>query len=90
MAYVVVVCAMLNGAAMVGVGYYLWKYWNEVPQMVQTSIQDEVRRQDDRIEKRQQRAAGPSQDGNGTVAADANDLGGAVSGIRAGRPTRRG
>ena len=62
MAYVVVVFALLNTAALLAVGWYLRECWRDLPQYVSTAIQDEVRKQDDRIEKRLARAVG--QDGD--------------------------
>jgi len=52
MAYVVVVFCMLNALALGAVGYYLRECWKDLPTYVGTAIQDEVRKQDDRIEKR--------------------------------------
>jgi len=62
MAYVVVVFAIINVAALLGVTYFLWWVGRDYATIVQTAVQDEVRRQDDRIEKRLARAAGPSED----------------------------
>jgi len=52
MAYVVVVFCMLNALALGAVGWYLRECWRDLPTYVGTAIQDEVRKQDDRIEKR--------------------------------------
>lgn len=83
MAYVVVVFAMINAIALLATGYYLRETWRELPMYVSTSIQDEVRKQDDRIEKRLAKAHPP-------VGNDAESLGAASSdGIRSGVPLRR-
>jgi len=52
MAYVVVVFCLLNTLALGAVGWYLRECWRELPTYVGTAIQDEIRKQDDRIEKR--------------------------------------
>jgi len=52
MGYVVVVLALINTLALAAVGYYLRECWRDLPTYVGTAIQDEVRKQDDRIEKR--------------------------------------
>lgn len=52
MAYVVVVFCMINALALGAVGWYLRECWRDLPTYVGTAIQDEVRKQDDRIEKR--------------------------------------
>ncbi len=62
MAYVVVVFAMINAAALGAVGWWLWRLGDALPILVETVIQEEVRKQDDRIEKRVQRAQGQSED----------------------------
>jgi len=82
MGYVVVVFAIINSAALLAVGWYLRECWRELPMYVSTAIQDEVRKQDDRIEKRLSRASGPTQEGPETV------RDGAVR-LQAGRPFNR-
>jgi len=52
MGYVVVVFCLMNTAALLAVGWYLRECWRDLPGYVGTAIQDEVRKQDDRIEKR--------------------------------------
>jgi len=52
MAYVVVVFCMLNALALGAVGWYLREWMRDLPMVVGAAIQDEVRKQDDRIEKR--------------------------------------
>ena len=83
MAYVVVVFCMLNVLALGAVGYYLRECWRDLPTYVGTAIQDEVRKQDDRIEKRlakREEAAGSAQ------GIETNHDG---SGPRVGQPFRR-
>jgi len=83
MGYVVVVFAIINGAALVGLGAYLWYVWRDLPIYVGTAIQDEVRKQDDRIEKRlAKREEAPGNDAGMTNI-------GATDGMRAGQPWRR-
>jgi len=84
MAYVVVVFAMINTAALLAVGWYLRECWKDLPMYVSTAIQDEVRKQDDRIEKRAQRARGQEEDDLPT-AVD----GKSSTGIQPGRSYRR-
>ncbi len=82
MGYVVVVLCLINASALVVVGWYLREGWRELPMYVSTAIQDEVRKQDDRIEKRLARSAEPA----GTeVRSDPTP----IDGIRAGVPLRR-
>lgn len=82
MGYVVVVFCLINTAALVAVGWYLRECWRELPMYVSTAIQDEVRKQDDRIEKRLARASEPA----GT---DERPAPTPVDGMRAGQPMRR-
>ena len=84
MAYVVVVFAIINTAAIGAMAWWLMHLYKDFPTMVEAVIQDEVRRQDDRIEKRAQRASGPAEDAVPT-AVD----GQRPSRVEAGRPTRR-
>jgi len=82
MGYVVVVFAIINAAALLGVGYFLRELWRDLPNYVGTAIQDEVRKQDDRIEKRLAKAIAPAGNGEGPPVA-------ATDGMRAGVPWRR-
>ena len=81
MGYVVVVFAIINAAALLAVGYYLRECWRELPEYVSTAIQDEVRKQDDRIEKRLAKAITPVGSDEGPVSIK--------DGIRAGVSVRR-
>jgi len=84
MGYVVVVFCLINTAALLAVGWYLRECWRDLPNYVGTAIQDEVRKQDDRIEKRlAKREESPGSDA-GTV----SNIG-ATDGMRAGQPWRR-
>ena len=60
MGYVVVVFAIINSAALLAVGWYLRGIYRELPMYVGTAIGDEVRKQDDRIEKRLERRERPA------------------------------
>lgn len=62
MGYVVVVFAIINSAALVAVAWYVSQLWRELPNFVATAIGDEVRKQDDRIEKRLERRERPAED----------------------------
>ena len=83
MAYVVVACVVVNVVALALIALFFWGIAQDYPRMVQTAIEDEVRRQDDRIEKRIARATDTPRtdpDAIGTVPTD---------GLRAGMPYRR-
>jgi len=80
MGYVVVVFAIINTAALVAVGWYLRECWRDLPMYVSTAIQDEVRKQDDRIEKRLERRERPTEEAPETIIDGA---------MRVGRPYRR-
>ena len=83
MGYVVVACVVINVVALGLIALFFWGIAQDYPRMVQSAIEDEVRRQDDRIEKRVARAAdthGTDPDAIGTVPTD---------GLRAGMPYRR-
>jgi len=83
MGYVVVVFAMVNVAAILAVGYYLRILWRELPMYLTTAIQDEVRKQDDRIEKRVAKIKDPAVNAP-------EELGiGPTDGLIVGRPYRR-
>jgi len=84
MGYVVVVLAIINTAALVAMGVVLFYITKDMPGWVETAIQDEVRRQDDRIEKRAQRASGQEAD---MVPTAVDGL--SSTRVRAGQPTRR-
>lgn len=83
MAYVVVVFAVINVTALGLIAFFFWGIARDYPRMVQTAIEDEVRRQDDRIEKRIARAA----DAVGTD--PEAERTGSTDGLRAGMPYRR-
>ena len=83
MAYVVVVFCMLNALALGAVGWYLRECWRDLPNYVGTAIQDEVRKQDDRIEKRLARAKEQEETDPDTVGTLMTD------GLRPGQPFRR-
>ena len=83
MAYVVVVFAIMNSAALAGVAWWLWTFQRDLATQVQTAIQDEVRRQDDRIEKRLARTEGTVRDSDANTRDPTDGL------IQAGRPVRR-
>lgn len=63
MGYVVVVFAIINSAALIALALIVAWIYRELPMYVSTAIQDEVRKQDDRIEKRVAKAA----ESSGTV-----------------------
>ena len=83
MDYVVVVFAMINAAAIGGFTWWLVRLGREYPIIVETVIQDEVRKQDDRMEKRVARAQGQSEDSKPTEYSEDG------VGVVAGRPMRR-
>jgi len=62
MAYVVVVFTIINSAALVWVAFILLGVIQDLPAIVESAILEEIRKQDDRIEKRHQRAQGPAED----------------------------
>ncbi len=62
MGYLFTVLTLINLAAILAVGYYLRGMYLDLPGMVETVIQSEVKKQDDRIEKRLSRAEGPRED----------------------------
>jgi len=82
MAYVVVVFCLINTLALGAVGWYLRECWRDLPNYVSTAIQDEVRKQDDRIEKRlaKRSEADTSEERTAPIATD---------GIKPGVPLRR-
>jgi len=82
MAYVVVVFAMINTAALLAVGWYLREMYRDLPMYVSSAIQDEVRKQDDRIEKRLTRAEGQVRTDDGQEPLP-------TGGLRSGMPYRR-
>jgi len=88
MGYVVVVLAMMNIIALGGAGYLIYRLLKEWPMTIETIIQDEVRMQDQRIEKRLQRANRPDSDDQKT--GEGLDGTGRSDTIAAGRPMRRG
>ena len=82
MGYVVVVFCLINTAALLAVGWYLRECWRDLPTYVGTAIQDEVRKQDDRIEKRLAKREEPPGNEMGTNT-------GSYDGMKAGQPWRR-
>ena len=82
MAYVVVVSGLINVMALVAVAYFFWGVAQDYPRMVQMAVDDAVRKQDDRIEKRLAKAAETA--GNGQEPLPAG-----IKGIRAGQSVRR-
>ena len=82
MGYVVVVFCMLNGIAFLVAAYYIVGIGNDLIEIVRTAVQDEIRKQDDRIEKRLAKAVAPAANGEGTERAG-------TDGVRAGQPLRR-
>jgi len=82
MGYVVVVFCIINTAAFLAVGWYLRAVYLELPMYVSTAIGDEVRKQDDRIEKRLARVDRPAADANAPEPI-------ADGAMRVGRPYRR-
>lgn len=80
MGYVVVVFAFLNALAWVGAAYVLWRLRWDTEEWVRTAIGDEVRRQDDRIEKRLARPPRAAED---------DGAGDQVGGMVPGRAYRR-
>jgi len=83
MGYVVVVMVMLNVAAWAGASWVLWVMTQDIGKLIRTEIQDEVRRQDDRIEKRLAKVGGKVENAPDELKPEISD------GIRAGRPVRR-
>lgn len=73
---------MVNTAALLAVVWFIWEFMKDGPEFVATAIQDEIRKQDDRIEKRLSRAAGPAVD-------DAGHEPTAIGDLRPGQPYRR-
>ena len=55
MGYVVVVFAIINTAALVAAGWFLRDFIRDGPGFVERAIAEEIRKQDDRIEKRLER-----------------------------------
>lgn len=84
MGYVVVVFAIINTAAILAVGWYLRDLWVSLPTYVGTAIQDEVRKQDDRIEKRLAKTAERSGNSDGL-----NETSGIAARVKAGVSVRR-
>jgi len=82
MGYVVVVFAIINSAALIGMAVLLFYITRDMPTWVEAAIADAIRKQDDRIEKRLSRAADPA-------ATDQGQPSTAVDGMRAGQPWRR-
>ena len=62
MAYVVVVLAMINVLALGGMGWVLWRLRWDTMMHIQTVVQDEMKKLDDRIEKRNERVQRQAED----------------------------
>jgi len=82
MGYVVVVFAIINSAAMIAMGLLFAYVYRELPMYVSTAVSDEVRKQDDRIEKRLAKLAEPRENGQDYSETPASQ-------VRAGVPVRR-
>jgi len=82
MHYVNLILILLNTMALTTLGYMVLQWSAAIEETVQTAISNEVRLQDDRIEKRVSRAKGHAEDTAETVADEPMQL-------RAGMPTRR-
>lgn len=72
---------MMGAALNVAVLVWAVKGIHRAEEMVGAAVREEVRRQDDRIEKRAQRAQGGGEDANGTAQGQGT--------VVAGRPLRR-
>jgi len=83
MEYVVVVFAILNSAALLAGVVGFWYLSQDLQTTVGTVIQEEVRRQDDRIEKRVAKREGTPANGDDELAVRRPD------GLVAGSPFRR-
>lgn len=83
MAYVVVVFAIINSAFLVAVALGFMALREDLLTSVETAVGDEVRKQDDRIEKRVAKVQGPAANGEEALAAPADGL------IQVGRSYRR-
>ncbi len=83
MAYVVVVFAIINSAFIGAAAMFFWYIYRDLTAHVGTVIQEEVRRQDDRIEKRVAKREGPSENSDEPHPIGIND------GPRPGVPYRR-
>jgi len=83
MAYVVVAFAIINSAALILVALYLMELTRDIPTIVETVIVDEVRKQDDRIEKRVAKVQGKPETGEEALAMVPDGR------IAVGRPLRR-
>jgi len=83
MGYVVVVMAIINSAALVAFALGFWYLRTDLSLSVGTVMQEEVRRQDDRIEKRLAKREGIPEIDEEPHPIGIND------GLRSGRPYRR-
>jgi len=83
MAYVVVAFAIINSAILAWAVLMVLSYGEELGAIVETAIQDEVRKQDDRIEKRLAKREGPPGNGEEPLALPTDGK------IEVGRPHRR-
>jgi len=83
MAYVVVVFAIINSAALVLVAYFVLAALNDAVAIVGSTVEDEIRKQDDRIEKRLAKVQGTRQNDEETQGTHSNER------VEVGRPLRR-
>lgn len=77
-----IVLAIFNVAAVAWFAWQLVRIGDNLVVVVHDAVETEVRRQDDRIEKRMARAAGTEEESDGTEQGQAEAL-------RAGQPMRR-
>ena len=83
MAYVVVVFAIINSAFLVAVALGFMALREDLLTSVETAVGDEVRKQDDRIEKRVAKVQGSAETGEESLAIPSDGR------MVAGRPQRR-
>ena len=83
MGYVVVVLAIINSAALVWLALIVLALTQDLPANVETAVQDEIRKQDDRIEKRVAKVQGARGNDEGAPPVQPDGR------IEVGRPLRR-
>lgn len=83
MAYVVVVFAIINSAMLLAVAIGFFTLREDLLISVETAVGDEVRKQDDRIEKRVAKGQGKPENGEEPLALPADGR------VEVGRPHRR-
>jgi len=86
MAYVVVVFAIINSAVLALLGFGFLYLREEMITQVQSAIQEEIRRQDDRIEKRVAKREGMAANGEEPTLPEGTRT---IDNLRPGRPYRR-